>query len=275
MVSNRISSKHIWATALAFFMSLIFIIPFYLLANMATYRTEDLYTKFTILPSDYFFENLKTVQNGLFVGSMGNSLFVSVFATAISVFVSALIGFAISKYQFRGKKFLFNFVLLTMMIPSGLGIIAFVIEMRILGFVDTFVPLILVFGASSYGAFWMTQYIGGCVPLEVIESARIDGCNEFNIFIRIVIPFIKPAIFTLSILVFLWSWNNYLMPIVILNSASKFTIPLAVATLGSMYFQDHAARITGLMLGIMPLFIIFVLGSRIFVKGLSDGAVKG
>jgi len=161
------------------------------------------------------------------------------------------------------------------MIPTSLGIVAFVIEMRILGMIDTFAPLILVFGANSYGAFWMTQYIRANVPTELIESARIDGCNEFMIFIRIVVPLIKPAIFTLSILIFLWSWNSYLLPIVILNSQSKFTIPITIATLGSLYFTDHAARVTGLFLGIIPLFIIFIIGSKFFVKGITEGAIKG
>lgn len=274
MISTK-SRRSVIATSCMILLAILFLLPFYLMVNISTYSTSQLLTKFTFFPGNYFLENLKTIQNGHFSRSLMNSLIISVSATVISVFTSALMGFSISRYNFKLKKFFFYFVILTMMIPSQLGLVAFVVEMKALGFVNTFVPLIFVFTANSYGAFWMTQYIGSSVPVEVMESARIDGCNEFAIFGKIVIPYIRPAIFTLSILVFLWSWNNYLMPLVILSSRALFTIPLAVSTLGSLYFSDHAARVTGLVVGIMPLFIIFILGSKSFVKGLTDGAVKG
>ncbi len=255
--------------------SIISILPFYIMIVMGTYYSEDLFTKIALLPQNYVLNNFKSILETNFFQFYWNSFYIAVLVTVLSVFVSALTGFAFAKYEFRGRKFLYNFVLATMMIPGQLGLVAFVVEMKNFHWTNTHLPLIIPAAASAFGVFWMTQYIKGSVPTEVIESARIDGCNEPLLFFRIVIPFIKPAIATLSMLMFLGSWNSYLLPMILLNKASLYTLPLGIIMLGSERRVDYAARILELSLGTVPLLIIFAFGSKSFIRGISAGAVKG
>ncbi|TBL80120.1 carbohydrate ABC transporter permease [Paenibacillus thalictri] len=256
-------------------LSLFALIPFYTMIIMGTYVSEDLYTGLKLLPGHYFIENFKTVMSQNFLHFYGNSLLVSVVNTTLAVLVSALTGFAFAKYQFKGKKLLYYFVIATLMIPPQLGLIGFVVEMRWLGLVNTLYPLILGGLANAFGVFWMTQYISSAVPNEIIESGRLDGCSEMGIFIRIVFPVIRPAFITLFMLFFLWSWNNYLTPLVIINKEKLYTIPLAISLISSEYRTDYAARILALTLSTLPILILFAAGSKHLIRGLVGGSIKG
>ena len=147
--------------------------------------------------------------------------------------------------------------------------------MRNLNLINTHMPLILTWGASAYGVFFIVQYLKNSLPLELIESARIDGSGEFRTFISIALPMIKSAVGTLFMLVFLWSWNNFLMPSTVLTQSDKFTIPLGIQTLATAYTQDWGARGAALAVSVVPILIIFAIGSKYFIKGLAAGAVKG
>jgi cellobiose transport system permease protein len=162
-----------------------------------------------------------------------------------------------------------------MMIPGQLGLVAYIIEMRFLGLSGSLIPLILPWVANAFGIYWMTQFMKGAVPNEVLESARIDGCSEVGVFFRIALPFIGPAVTTLSLLVFLWSWNNYLLPLIIVNQPELYTIPLGITTLGNLYRTDLAAQILGLSIGTIPVLVLFAIGSKSFIRGLTTGSVKG
>jgi multiple sugar transport system permease protein/cellobiose transport system permease protein len=256
-------------------LSLFSLIPFYIMVIMGTYRNEDLFTRIVLVPGTYLLENLKTVAASRFDLLYLNSLIVSLASTALSVFVSACAGFAFAKHEFKYKNRIFAFVLLTMMIPGQLGIVAYVIEMRQLELTGTLLPLILPWVANAFGVYWMTQYIRSAVPTEVLESARIDGCSEAGLFFRMVFPFIYPAVTTLSLLVFLWSWNNYLLPLIIVNKPELYTIPLGITSLGNAYRTDLAAQVLGLTLGTLPVLILFAVGSKSFIRGLTAGSVKG
>ena len=162
-----------------------------------------------------------------------------------------------------------------MMVPGQISTIGFLMEMKGMGLVSTHFPLIIGWVTNAFGTYWMTSYQEGSVPLELIESARIDGCNEFMIFLRIVIPCITPAIATLAMLVWMWSWNSYMLPLIMLNKSSMYTIPLFISSLGSAYSTDYAGRMCGLLMATVPIIIIFAIGSKTFVRGLTAGAVKG
>jgi|HigsolmetaGSP12D_1036236.scaffolds.fasta_scaffold00567_2 multiple sugar transport system permease protein/cellobiose transport system permease protein len=256
-------------------LSLVSLIPFYMMIIMGTYVSEDLYTGLKLLPGNYLVQNFKTIMEQNFLRFYGNSLFVSVLSTAGAVLVSALTGFAFAKYDFKGKKGLYYFILGTLMIPAQLGLIGFVAEMRTLGLANTLYPLILGGLANAFGVFWMTQYIQSSVPIEIIESGRLDGCGDFGIFLRIVLPVIRPAMVTLSLLFFLWSWNNYLTPLVLINKEKLYTIPLAISTLGSEYRTDYSARILALAIATIPVLVMFGFGSKHLIRGLVGGSVKG
>ena len=263
------------ATTAIALLSIFALLPFYIMIVMGTYQNEDLFQKIVVLPGSYLLENLKTVAASRFDLVYLNSLIVSVASTLLSVFVSAFAGFAFAKHEFKHKNKIFSAVLLTMMIPGQLGLVAYVIEMRYLGASGTLLPLILPWVANAFGVFWMTQFMKGAIPTEVLESARIDGCSDIGVFFRIVLAFIYPAITTLSLLVFLWSWNNYLLPLIIINKPELFTIPLGITSLGNAYRTDLAAQILGLTLGTIPVLILFAFGSKSFIRGLTAGSVKG
>ncbi len=129
--------------------------------------------------------------------------------------------------------------------------------------------------ANAFSVFWMTQYIKDAFPYELIESGRIDGCSDMGIFLRMALPIIKPAIFTLSVISFLQSWNNYLLPMIMINDPKKFTVPLVIASIGNMFVADYGARLLAVAAGILPIMIVFILFSRQITEGLASGAVKG
>ncbi|WP_240420495.1 carbohydrate ABC transporter permease [Paenibacillus periandrae] len=255
--------------------TIVSLIPFYVMLMMSTYFTEDIYSGIPLLPGDYLLENLKTVFKSNFFRVYTNSLIVSVSAVLIAVSISAMIGYALSKFQFRMNRFLNYFIIVTMMVPSQVGLIGYIIEMKNLGMGNTLMPVILSWAGTSFGAFFMVQFIKDTVPNEIIECARMDGCSEPSIFIRIVLPLIKPGLATLSTLVFLWSWNSYLLPLVTINNAKWYTIPVFVSTLGAVYRTDYSAQMAALAMATLPVLIVFVLGSKTFIKGITAGAVKG
>jgi cellobiose transport system permease protein len=255
--------------------SLLCLLPFYIMVVMGTYYSEDLFKHVVLLPSTYLWHNLKTVVQGGFLVSYWNSLYIAVLYTFITVLICAITGYAFGKFDFKGKKAFYTFVICTMMIPNQLGLIAYVMEMKIFGFNNTHIPLLIPALNNAFGVFFMTQFNRSSVPTEVIESARIDGCHEVTIFYRIVLPFLMPAVSTLGLISFLSAWNSYLLPLVTLNIPKLFTLPLNIANLSTVYRTDYSASILGLTLGTLPLIIIFLFGSNTLVRGLSGGAIKG
>ena len=262
-------------TVLLMMLALITIFPFYLMVCMGTYTSADLFKGIALLPGDHLLQNLKTVGDSSFGRFYLNSLVASAAATVIGTLTSAMAGFALSKYRFRFREAVTKMVLALMMIPSQISLIAYVIEMRNMHLMNTLWPVIIPFTYSAFGVFWMKQSIDGSVPDEVLESARIDGASEARVFFSIVLPFVKAALITISLLLFLWSWNNYLLPLITINDMKLYTVPLGVAMLNGMYRTDYAAKILALTLGTLPLIGLFIFGSKYFIRGLTSGAVKG
>ncbi len=262
-------------TALLVFFSLITIFPFYLMIVMGTHVSEALFKGIALTPGDYLLKNLTTIAQSNFLLFYFNSLTVSTTATVLGVLVSAMAGFALSKYKFRFRNQLLKAIIMIMMIPGQISLIAYIIEMRTFHLLDTLWPIIILFIANPFGVFWMKQSIDSGVPDEVLESARIDGASEIRIFFSIVLPFVKAALITISLLLFLWSWNCYLVPLIAINNPKLYTVPLGIAMLNGMYRSDYAAKILALTIGTLPLVILFLFGSKYFIRGLTSGAVKG
>lgn len=255
--------------------SLIALVPFYLMVTMSTYKTEQIFKGLPFLPSNYLRNNISTVFQSNFLQAYGNSLFVSIVSMAVCVLISAAVGYAITVYEFKLKKLLTTFIMLTMMVPTQIGIIGYMIEMKTFHLTGTLWPMTLVWFSNGFGAFWMIQFIRSALPLEIVESARIDGAGEPKIFFGIMFPCIKPGVLTLCLLIFLWSWNSYLIPLVFVNDKKLSTIPIFIKGLANAYRTDYGAQLTGLVLATIPLILIFICGSKSFIKGLTAGAVKG
>ena len=267
-------TKILFLTLFVALFSLMAIVPFYVMVIMSTHSSTEIFTAINLLPGDDLWTNIQTILSSGFLRYYFNSMKVALLTVLISVFISTLTGFAFAKYEFRFKQPLFLFIVINMMVPPQLGLIAFVMQMRVMNLIDSHIPLIMVYAASTFGVFFMTQYLKGALPTTVLESARIEGCSEWMLFWKIVLPYALPCMTTLAILVFMWSWNSYLLPLVILNDRDLYTVPLGIATLGNYYRTDYGAQVCGLMVGTLPLIIIFAIGSKYFVKGLTAGAVK-
>ena len=256
-------------------MSVCALLPFYMMIVMGTHYSEDLYTGVKLFFGKYFVQNFQTVMRQNFLLYYWNSIVVAGCHVAGGLVISALTGYAFAKFEFRGKKFLFAVIVAPLSIPEQLGLIGYVLEMRWLGLNNTLFPLIVFGMANAFGVFWMRQYIGSSVPDEIIESGRVDGCREFGIFFRLIMPIIRPALITIFLLLFLWSWNNYMTPLVMISKEKLYTIPLSIALISSEYRTDYAARILALSMGTIPILILFSFGSKYLIQGLVAGSVKG
>lgn len=264
-----------WVSLILGIMSVIALFPFYMMFVMGTYYSEDLFHGLPLLISDYFLENLKTTLDNGLPATYLNSIIVSSVSVLVCLFTSITIGYALAKFRFRGQKVIMVLVLMGMMLPTQISIIGYIMEMRAAHLTNTLWSVICVWIANPFSAFFMMQFLQDSVPEEMLESARIDGCSEPRILSSIVVPCIKPAIMTVAALVFLWSWNNYLLPLITLNKQKVYTLPLMISNISVAYRQDYGAQMLALALSTFPVLLIFIMGSKYFVKGITAGAVKG
>jgi multiple sugar transport system permease protein/cellobiose transport system permease protein len=255
--------------------SLISMIPFWLMFSMSTYQSEMIFQNNPLIPSNYFMENVKTIFSSNFSRAYLNSFIISISAMLFSTLICAMVGYAMNVYHFKAKRIFYTLIMMTMMVPTQIGIIGYMIEMRNVHLNNTLLPLIFVWLASGLGAYWMISFVQSSLPLELVESARIDGATEFRIFFRIAMPCIIPGLLTLCLLQFLWSWNSYMYPLVFVNKKENYTIPIFVKSLASAFRTDYGAQLCGLTLSTIPILILFSIGSKNFIKGLTAGAVKG
>lgn len=272
---EKIKVSSIAVKILLILISVVSLIPFWLMFSMSTYKSEMIFQGNPMIPSNFFIENLKTIFASNFVQSYGNSLLISIVSMIVSVLICSMVGYGMNVYRFKWKKAISTFVVMTMMVPSQIDIIGYMIEMRVINLNNTLLPMMFIWFANGFGAYWMISFIKGALPMELVESARIDGANEIQIFGKIVIPCIKPGILTLCLLIFLWAWNSYMIPLVFVNKQDNYTIPIFVKSLASAYRTDYGAQLAGLFLATLPLLILFIIGSKNFIKGLTAGAVKG
>lgn len=250
--------------------------PFYYMLVLATKSNTEIFTyPPPIWFGDNFAVNLQTLLDALpFYRNILNSVFVATVATVLTLFFCALGGYGFAKYDFKGKENLFFLMLATMMIPGLLAIIPWFILMSKFNWVNTFYPLIIPGIANAFGIFLMRQFMED-IPEDIMSSARIDGCGEFEIFLRIILPMSLPALGTLGILTFLGSWNNYMQALLILHDELLFTIPVALSKLGGKIDQNWGAQMAGATLAIAPIVLVFVAASKQFISGITEGATKG
>lgn len=256
-------------------LAVIAVFPFYSMIVMGTYKTRDLYIGIKLWFGNYFLENLKTLASAKLWRNYINSLIVAVATTVCTVFVSSMAGIGYSKYRFKGKKLFYNFVLLTMLIPTQLGIVAFYMEMKAFGWTNELISLIVPHCANAFTLFFVMQYSKEAIPDEVMESARIDGCSEWQVYRKICLPFLKPCLATIGLLVFLWTWNNFLEAFIMLSDEALYTVPIAIKTLSTRYQSDIGAQILGLSIGTLPALAFFAAFNKNLIQGLASSAIKG
>lgn len=258
-------------------LAVICLLPFYIMIISATHTSEDIATKLLLLPGNAFVDNyvrmITTVQ--YFWNSYKNSLIISTSATALSAYFGALAAYGFAKYKFKGNKILFWVVLCSMMVPVQLGMLGFFRVVQASHFlVNSHLALIIPAIANANLVFFIKLYIESAVPDSIIESARIDGCGEFKIFNRIVIPMIVPSIATMSIFTFIGTWNSFLIPLIVLYDEKKYTVPLMTAMAKGVYRTDFGAVYVTIALAVIPIMIVFAFCSKYIIGGLASGAVK-
>jgi multiple sugar transport system permease protein len=209
-----------------------------------------------------------------FAGFFLNSVIVAVFVTLGNIVFSSMVGYALAKLEFRGKKLLFGLVMATLMVPGVVTFVPLFVLAANLGLVNSYAGLILPFLITPVGVFLMRQFIMG-LPDELIEAARIDGAGEWRIFLRVIMPLCGPAIATLTILTFLGSWNNFLWPLVVATTENMYTLPVALA----LYSVGQNASQYGLMMAgavvvVVPVLAVFVLLQKYFVQGIALTGIK-
>jgi ABC-type glycerol-3-phosphate transport system permease component len=147
--------------------------------------------------------------------------------------------------------------------------------MRELGWLNTYLPLIVPSMATAFGIFWMRQYISSAIPNDLIDAARIDGAHEFRIYWNVVLPVITPALSALAIFTFMGKWNEFFWPLLVLKDEARYTLPVALASLQNLRGQEVGVQMLGATIAILPVLIVFLLAARRFMAGLTAGAIKG
>ena len=231
-----------------------------------------------LLPGGHFVDNVRRLlanEQANFLIGLANSLIVSTIVTISVVFFSTLAGFAFAKLRFRGANILLLIIIVTMMVPTQLGIIPLYMLMIKLGWLGSLQAVIVPFLVKGFGVFLMRQYTASAISDELIEAARVDGCSTWRIYWQIVLPLVRPAAGVLALLTFMETWNEFLWPYLVLtNKTPTVQYSLSVLAAGN-YTTDYVQIFTGTALAVVPLLLVFLVFGRQIIAGIMEGAVKG
>ena len=207
--------------------------------------------------------------------NLGWSLYVALCATALTLLFCSLAGYAFALMEFRFKQALFGALMATMLLPSFMNMIPSFLVMDALGWIDQHRALIIPGAANAFGIFLMRQFVGSAVPKDLVEAARMDGCGEFGIYWRVVLPLLGPALGTLALVTFIGSYNNFMGALLVMRDQDAYTMPLVLRSLQGTSGITWGALSVGAAVAVLPLLLLFVVYSRQLIAGLTAGAVKG
>lgn len=252
---------------------------FFILIINSTRNNFQIQQGFSFLPGASFIKNFKNVLNDANIPvltGIRNSLIVSACSAVLATYFSAMTAYGLYAYDFKMKKPAFMFIMLILVMPTQVSALGFVQLMGKMKLMDSLIPLFLPSIAAPAVFYFMYSYLQSSLPLELVEAARMDGCNEFMTFNRIVLPIMKPAIAVQAIFTFVSSWNNFFMPGLIITSNNKKTLPILIAALRSADFLkfDMGKVYMLIMIAIVPIIIVYILLSKYIVAGVTLGGVK-
>ncbi len=258
-------------------LAVICMVPFLLMLVNATRSGREIMTSFTLIPGSSLKENWNAVFGffNLFLG-LWNSFKVAVPATILTSYFSALTAYALAVYKFKGKNVIFYTIVIFMMIPGQLSLIGFYNLISKLKLIDSYLPLIIPAIAAPGTVFFLKQYLESVLPMALLEAARIDGAKEISIFHKIVFPIMVPGVATMAIGGFIGNWNSYLIPLLLLNTPKKFTLPVMIASLNASkdIGTNQGAIYMALAVSIVPILIVFCFCSKYIISSISAGSVK-
>lgn len=258
---------------------IITLVPFYLVTVNATHSSFEIVTQLNLLPGNYLVENYEKLQQYVNIWSgFFNSLLVSVVFTLVSGYFGALVAFGFAKYEFKGKAFLFFVVLASMMIPGQVSIIGFYRLGLKIGLVNNLIAFMFPFfapGVTSVSTiFFLRGMISQGVSGSLLEAARMEGCAEFGIFNKIVLPCIMPGVATMCIFNFVNSWNNYIGPLIMITDTKKYTMPILISLVKGIYLTNYGAMYLAVGISILAVVVVYLFCSKYIIDGLTMGAEK-
>lgn len=279
MTLQKVKNKSVKSLLYLFLilLSVICFSPFWMMIINATRSGNEIMTGFSMLPGSSLANNWEVVSSNVDLGrGFLNSLLIAVCNTALVSYFSALTAYGLAFYKFRGNKVIFTALLVFMMVPSQLSMLGFYDLCNKLHLIDSYWPLILPSVASPATVFFLRQYILSVMPRSVLEAPRIDGASELTIFHHIALPIMAPGIATMAIGAFIGSWNNYLLPMLIINTPAKRTLPVMVAELNAVrdITTNLGASYLAVAISAVPIMIAFCFFSKYIISGISAGSVK-
>jgi multiple sugar transport system permease protein len=252
-------------------------LPFWLMMVNATRSGVEITHSFSFLPGQSLQANWAVLFDyvNLFRGFF-NSVKVAVPATLLTAYFSAITAFGMAMYEWKGNNLLFKIIVVFMMIPGQLSLIGFYNLCQKLHLIDSYIPLIIPAIASPGIVFFLRQYVKATLSKALMEAARIDGASEIHIFHRIVLPIMAPGIATMSIGAFIGNWNSYLVPLILLNTPKKMTLPVMISTLNAAtdLQKNQGAIYLGVAISVVPIMIVFAFCSKYIISSISAGSVK-
>ncbi|MDD5492688.1 MAG: carbohydrate ABC transporter permease, partial [bacterium] len=277
---DKISKLFIYLVLIAF--AAIMVLPFIWMLSASLRQPQDIYNSgVKLLPVDQAtgkisatLNNYREVMTQMPFGRMFlNSLFVAVVATAFNLFFNAMAAYAFARIKFPFKEKIFGVMLASLMIPFYVIMIPLVYITKNLGMYDSLWGLIVPVSMSVYNVFLIRQFIVG-IPVELEEAATLDGCSRFRIFWSIIMPLSKPVLAVVGIFTFMFNWNNFTWPLVLIISRNNFTLPLGLGALMTQSGSKYHLLLAGATITIIPMVIIFLILQKYIIKGITMGAVK-
>ncbi len=254
----------------------VMILPFlYMISTSLKSTSEVFIVPLQWIPSELRWDNFSTALEEHAIGRyFVNSLVVGVSVTALNLLTCSLAGYSFAKFTYRGRDVLFGLVLATMMIPLASMIIPLYLVVRDLGWIDSYLGLIIPAGTSAFGIFLMRQHML-TIPNDLLEAARLDGSSEPRIFFEIVLPLSRTALSSLAIFIFMWNWDSFLWPLLVATKDEFRTLPLGVALFESSYGTNYPQLMAVAFLAMIPVLVVFLLLQRNFIQALTMSGIKG
>ena len=203
-----------------------------------------------------------------------NSLGLSTAITLLSLAFNLMAGYAFAKLRFTGRERLFQALLGGLVVPAQVAMLPLFLLLKYLGLVNSYAAVVMPAMATIFGIFLVRQYARG-IPDDLLEAARIDGAGELRIFVKIVLPLLKPIMVTLAIFTFLTAWNDFMWPLIALTGQEHYTLPIALASLSREHVQDSELMMAGSVVTVLPVLVLFLALQRYYLQGLLLGSVKG
>ena len=203
-----------------------------------------------------------------------NSLFIVLVQGGLTLLLSSMVAYGLSKYRFKGQNAMFLCVLLVMMIPLEILMLPMYSQINTMGLRDSYAGVMLPFLVGMSAVFFFRQFLEG-IPVDLLDAGRVDGCTEYGIFFRIIMPVMLPAYASMAVMVGMGAWNGLLWPMLVISDMKKYTIPIGLNTLWSPYGNNYDLMITGSCFAIVPLLVLYLFAQRFIIEGMTAGAVKG